>query len=104
GVSGVDRFVFPLSLANDSIISIMKSLEQIRRQLVAGEFEFSRHALKRAVERNISETEIRDAAKNAELIEDYPQDKYSPSCLIFGLTKDNRPMHIQVSYADTERV
>ncbi|RIK29781.1 MAG: hypothetical protein DCC56_12175 [Anaerolineae bacterium] len=82
----------------------MKSLEQIRRQLVAGEFEFSRHALKRAVERNISETEIRDAAKNAELIEDYPQDKYSPSCLIFGLTKDNRPMHIQVSYADTERV
>lgn len=82
----------------------MKSLEQIRRQLVAGEFEFSRHALRRAVERNISESEIRDAAKSAELIEDYPQDKYSPSCLIFGLTKENRPLHIQVSYVDTELV
>ncbi|WKZ48623.1 MAG: DUF4258 domain-containing protein [Anaerolineales bacterium] len=82
----------------------MKSLEQIRRQLVAGEFEFSRHALRRAVERNISESEIRDVAKSAELIEDYPQDKYSPSCLIFGLTKENRPLHIQVSYTDTEMV
>jgi len=82
----------------------MKSLEQIRRQLVAGEFEFSRHALKRAVERNISDSEIREAAKGAELIEHYPEDKYSPSCLIFGSTKENRPLHIQVSYADTEMV
>jgi len=28
----------------------MKTLEQIRRQLFVGEFDFSRHALKRAVE------------------------------------------------------
>ena len=82
----------------------MKSLERIRRKFAAGEFEFSRHALKRVVERNISESEIREAADAYELIEDYPQDKYSPSCLIFGLTKENRPLHIQVSYADTEMV
>jgi len=36
----------------------MKSLETIRRQLSEGEFEFSRHAFRRAVERNISEIEI----------------------------------------------
>ncbi|MCC6499016.1 MAG: DUF4258 domain-containing protein [Anaerolineales bacterium] len=82
----------------------MKSLEQIRRQLAAGEFEFTRHALKRAVERNISEGEIREVARDAELVEDYPQDKYSPSCLIFGMTNENRPLHIQVSYADTDKV
>ncbi len=82
----------------------MKTLDQIRRQLSAGEFEFSRHALKRAVERNISDNEIAQASENAELIEDYPADKYSPSCLIIGWTKKQRPLHIQVSYTDTTMV
>jgi hypothetical protein len=82
----------------------MKTLEQICRQLSAGEFEFSRHALKRAVERNISDSEIAQAAGSAELIEDYPDDKYSPSCLILGFSKQNRPLHIQVSFADTPMV
>lgn len=82
----------------------MKTFEQIRRQLSIGEFEFSRHALKRAVERNISSGEITQAAETAELIEDYPDDKYSPSCLILGFTKENRPLHIQVSFAETPTV
>ena len=76
----------------------------IRRQLASGEFEFSRHALKRAVERNISELEIRQAGAKAMLIEDYPDDKYSPSCLLLGFTETERPLHLQVSYADTELV
>ncbi|MEW5938907.1 MAG: DUF4258 domain-containing protein [Chloroflexota bacterium] len=82
----------------------MKSLEQIRRQLSAGEFEFSRHAFKRAVERNISDDEVAQASENAELIENYPEDKYSPSCLILGFTHENRPLHLQVSFADTPTV
>jgi hypothetical protein len=86
------------------ILATMKSLEQIRRQLAAGEFEFTRHAFKRSVERNISESEIREIASSAEMIEDYPQDKYSPSCLLFGITTESRPLHIQVSYTDTEMV
>jgi hypothetical protein len=82
----------------------VKTFEQVRRQLRDGEFDFSRHALKRAVERNISELEIRQAAENAQIIEEYPEDKYSPSCLIFGQTNDKRPLHLQVSFADTENV
>ena len=57
----------------------MKSLTDIQRQLAAGEFDFSRHAFRRAVERNISEAEIRTAGASAEVIEEYPEDKYSPS-------------------------
>jgi hypothetical protein len=82
----------------------MKSLEQILRQLSNGEFEFTHHALRRAVERNISDAEIRQAAQNGKRIEDYPQDKYSPSCLILGFTETGRPLHIQVSYIETEMV
>ncbi len=82
----------------------MKTLGEIRRQFASGKFEFSRHAFKRAVERNISELEIRHAGAEEMLIEDYPDDKYSPSCLLLGFTETERPLHLQVSYADTELV
>lgn len=35
---------------------------------------------------------------DGEVIEDYPKDKYGPSCLVFGMTKSRRPIHIQCSY------
>ena len=69
-----------------------------------GEFNFSRHALKRVVERNISETEIKQIGMNANMIEEYPEDKYSPSCLLLGYTQTGRPLHIQVSRADADLV
>ena len=82
----------------------MKTLDEICRQLADGQFEFSRHAFKRAVERNISDSEIREAGKSAIIIEDYPNDKYAPSCLLLGFTRAKRPLHLQISYADTELV
>ena len=82
----------------------MKSLPEICLQLSLGQFDFSRHAFKRAVVRNISDPEIRQAGENGTIIEDYPDDKYSPSCLLLGFTHDGRPLHLQVSYADTDLV
>ena len=80
----------------------MKSLSDIQRQLAAGQFEFSRHAFRRAVERNIGEQEIREAGAHAEVIEDYPDDKYSPSGLLLGFTTAGRPLHFQVSLAESD--
>ncbi len=82
----------------------MRTIEAIRKQLSRGEFEFSRHAFKRAVERNISESEIRQAGEFAHIIENYPDDKYAPSCLLLGFTAVHRPLHIQVSYVESELV
>ena len=81
-----------------------KFLERIRAQLASGEFDFSRHALGRVVERNISETEIRQAGPNALVIETYSDDEYSPSVLLLGFTEDRSPLHIQVSLAGTPLV
>lgn len=78
----------------------MKSLQDLRRQLADGNFDFSRHAFRRAVERNVSEDEIREAGRQARLIEDYPTDKYSASCLLGGWTAAGRPLHLHVSRAD----
>ena len=32
-----------------------------------------------------------------DIIEEYPDDKYSPSCLIYGQTLVRRDLHVQVS-------
>ena len=80
----------------------MKTLTQSQNELAAGQFEFSRHAFRRVVERNISEQEIREAGVKAEVIEDYPQDKYSPSGLLLGFTRAGRALHFQVSFADSD--
>ena len=67
----------------------------------SGNFDFTRHAFKRSVERNISDSEIKEAGNNLKIIETYPDDKYSPSCLLSGFTQSNRPLHIQISLVDT---
>lgn len=80
----------------------MKTLGDVQRQFSTGEFEFTRHALKRVVERNISNEEIRQAGAQAKIIENYPDDKYSASCLVLGFAQNGRPLHAQVSLADTD--
>lgn len=77
-------------------------IHDIRSKLSAGKYELSRHAQRRMVERDISEKDIRQAAPAAEIIEDYPEDKYSPSCLVLLFTTAERPLHIQLCYADKE--
>lgn len=56
------------------------------------------HASDRAARRSIRSAEIEQAVASGEVIEDYPDDKYGPSCLILGYTESKRPLHIQVSY------
>lgn len=82
----------------------MKTLEEIRKQLCSGDFELTRHALKRQVERNISRNDIRDIGENVVIIEDYPDDKYSPSCLLLGFTKTQKALHIQVSRIESDTI
>jgi hypothetical protein len=42
--------------------------------------------------------EIRETIADGEIIEDYPDDKYGPSCLILGYTQAGRALHVQCSY------
>ena len=76
----------------------MTLLEEIRRKIDGDEFEFSRHAVDQTITRRISVREVREVFRNGDVIEDYPEDKYGPSCLIFGRTAAARPLHIQCSY------
>ena len=60
-------------------------------------FKFTQHALKEMLEEEfgeITENEIREAIAHGKIIEEYPEDRPVPSCLIYGKTKGNRPIHI----------
>lgn len=79
-------------------------MEAIRERFSREEFEFSRHAVDQTLRRAISVDEIRQCIRSAEVIEDYPNDKYGPSCLLFGRTDRNRPLHVHCSYPDRSLV
>lgn len=76
----------------------MAMIEDLRIKFSRDDFEFSKHAVDQTVLREISVKEIRNVMSIGEIIEDYPDDKYGPSCLVFGMTDKNRPVHIQCSY------
>lgn len=77
---------------------LILEIKEIRRKIANDEFEFSKHAVDQSILRQIRVYEIKETIANGQLIEDYPTDKYGPSCLICGLTQTGRPIHIQCSY------
>ena len=64
------------------------------------ELYFTQHALEKMIERNISEVEVEEVLGSGEIIEEYPRDKYGPSCLIFGFRRGGKALHVLVSYSE----
>jgi len=74
-------------------------LDQIREKIRSRHYEFSKHALDQSIIRDIHVGELEEAlTAKCELIEDYPDDKYGPSCLLLGFTKKGRALHVVCSY------
>ena len=82
----------------------MSLIEDIRRKVSVGEYENSWHANWRRNERSIACEEVLETIASGEVIEDYPNDKYGPSCLILGYTDMGRVLHVQCSYPTRELV
>ncbi len=76
---------------------MIRSLDEIKVDLKSENFVLSHHAYLRTVERNIQIDDIIECAENLLVIENYPDDKYSPSCLLLGFTNEKRPIHIQTT-------
>ncbi len=72
-------------------------IEDIKKRVKAGEYRLTVHGFERCVERNISPDEIKDVILSGEIIENYPEDKYGPSCLIYGTTETGKILHVQCS-------
>jgi hypothetical protein len=77
----------------------MGLIEEIRDRVSRRQYEFSKHAVDQSIIRDIGVAEVEQAILGrSEVIEDYPEDKYGPSCLLFGFTNAGRPLHVQCSY------
>lgn len=66
----------------------MAMFEEIQTKISRRQYEFSKHAVDQSIIRDISVAEVEEAMLGkSEVVEDYPDDKYGPSCLILGFTK-----------------
>lgn len=66
-------------------------ISELQAKFAQGRFEYSGHALQQGISRNITLDEVIEAIANGEVLEDYPNDKYGPSCLILGFALTGRP-------------
>ena len=49
----------------------------------------------------ITDQEVGEAAGTAELLEEYPEDRPYPSCLLLGMTRSGRPLHLVAAIDET---
>lgn len=83
----------------------MSQIENIQRKIINQCYELSKHAVDQSIVRGIEISELEQAfCNNSEVIEDYPDDKYGPSCLVLGFTDAGRPLHVQCSYPERELI
>ena len=73
------------------------TIKGIQDKISKSKYRFSDHAVKRMIKRSINRREIEEAILGGEIIEEYPDDKYFPSCLIYGKTRKGRDLHVQIS-------
>lgn len=64
--------------------------------------ELTIHTILRLKERKIKLTEIFDGIENGEIIEQYPNDKYYPSCLILCIRVNGEPLHFVCSIGNNK--
>jgi len=64
------------------------------------EHRYTVHAQGRMAQRQITDQEVQHVllCAEAEIIEAYLTDKYSPSCLIYGVTALGRVLHVQSNH------
>lgn len=73
-------------------------IEIIRQYLKCGTVLLSQHVTERLEERGIELEDLENGILNGEIIEDYPDTKPFPSCLILGYTNNHKAIHICIAY------
>lgn len=79
-------------------------LSAIQMAVRGGQVFFTDHAVRQMVARDIMDGEAVEALMSGEIIEEYPDDKYGPSCLVYGQTSVDRPLHILCSVPPRVRI
>jgi hypothetical protein len=74
----------------------------ISSKVASGSFEFSKHAVDQMMHREVFVHEVKEALAAPEILEHYPNDKYSPSCLVLGFSSKGQSPHVVCTHPDRE--
>jgi hypothetical protein len=69
-------------------------VEQIRAQAAAENFRVTQHAQQEMVEEDITLDEVLQAIATGQIVEHYPEHRRGACCLLSGLARQSRPLHI----------
>ncbi len=76
------------------VAGLEAGLERIRAQANAENIRVTQHAQQEMVEEDIPLNEVLEAIATGQILEDYPEHRRGPCCLLSGLAQDGRPLHI----------
>ncbi|MBI5042902.1 MAG: DUF4258 domain-containing protein [Nitrospirae bacterium] len=71
--------------------------DKLRVAVENGYIEWQKHALEQMIERGITRETVKEVLSHGEIIEDYPDDKPSPSALFSGWIK-SKPFHVVAAF------
>lgn len=71
-------------------------IDDLKKFLENNSILWTTHCLQRMGERDITRADVKNCIHNGEIIENYPDDFPNPSCLVFGITLDNKVLHVVV--------
>lgn len=80
-------------------------LEKIHECIRLERFLYTKHAKDEMESEElgeIREEEVSETVIQGRIIEEYPDDEPHPSCLIYGRTSRNRPLHVVCAYSDED--
>ena len=78
------------------------NMESITKLCEKGSLRWTNHVLVRLLQRGITTNDVVYALQNGEIIEQYPTDYPYPSCLILGITLNDKHMHIVCGIGNIE--
>lgn len=73
---------------------LREQCERIRAQGRTESVRVTLHAQQEMVEEDIALDQLLEAIGSAEILENYPEHRRGPCCLIVGYTKSGRPLHV----------
>lgn len=76
----------------------MFTLKELIRAIGRGDVWVTDHADEEAQNDRLTYKEIFSSVANGEIIEEYPRDKPYPSCLVYGESDNNEPIHSVWAY------
>ena len=75
---------------------------ELRKLCIPTNIRITLHAAKRLEQRGIFIKDVISCITNGEIIEQYPDDYPYPSCLIFGLSVNEKFLHVVIGHHESE--